>query len=76
MSAVCSIYRREDRTAIEQAHVVGVSLRAIAKLQSGTTAWSLRRRFQHVPLLIEQQQKPQARQVENDRATAKLPGRL
>jgi hypothetical protein len=53
MRAVCSICRREDRTAIEQAHVVGVSLRAIAKLHSGTTAWSLRRHFQHVPLLID-----------------------
>lgn len=55
MSAVCSICRREDRPAIEQAHVEGLSLRAIAKLHPGTTAWSLRRHFQHVPEIIEEQ---------------------
>lgn len=76
MSAVCSICRREDRPAIEQSHVEGLSLRAIAKLHPGTTAWSLRRHFQHVPMIIEQQQKLQERQVQSDRITGKLPARV
>ncbi len=76
MSAVCSICKREDRPLIEQAHVDGASLRAIAKLHPGTTAWSLRRHFAHVPAIIEKQQTLQVRQEQNDRATAKLPGRV
>ncbi len=76
MSAVCSICRREDRTAIEQSHVAGMSLRAIAKLHAGTTAWSLRRHFAHVPVIIENQQKLERQQERNDRATAKLPTRV
>jgi hypothetical protein len=76
MSAVCSICRREDRTAIEESHVAGMSLRAIAKAHPGTTAWSLRRHFAHVPAIIEQQQQLQVRQVQNDRVTAKLPARV
>ena len=76
MSAVCSICRREDRPAIEQSHVDGLSLCAIAAQHPGTTAWSLGRHFQHVPAIIEEQQKLQERRVQNDRATAKLPTRL
>ncbi len=76
MSAVCSICKRKDRPAIEQAHVDGHSLRAIAKLHFGTTAWSLRRHFVHVPVIIEKQQLLQVRQERNDRATAKLPARV
>jgi hypothetical protein len=76
MSAVCSICRREDRTAIEQSHVAGMSLRAIAKLHAGTTAWSLRRHFQHVPVIIEQQQNLRVRQEVNNRASCKLPARV
>jgi hypothetical protein len=76
VSAVCSICRREDRTAIEESHVAGMSLRAIAKAHPGTTAWSLRRHFQHVPAIIEKQQTLQVRQERNDRATAKLPTRV
>jgi hypothetical protein len=76
MSAVCSICKREDRPTIEQAHVDGLSLRVIASQHPGTTAWSLRRHFQHVPAIIEKQQQLQARQERNDRATAKLPTRV
>lgn len=74
--STCSICKREDRSAIEQNHVEGLSLRAIAKLHPGTTPWSLRRHFAHVPAIIEQQQKLEERQVQNDRATAKLPARV
>jgi hypothetical protein len=76
MSAVCSICKREDRPTIEQAHVDGLSLRVIAKAHPGTTAWSLRRHFTHVPVIIEQQQLLHLRQERNDRATAKLPTRV
>jgi hypothetical protein len=76
MSAVCSICKREDRPAIEQSHIDGLSLRAIAKLHPGTTAWSLRRHFAHVPVIIENQQKLERQQVQNDRATCKLPARV
>ncbi len=76
MSAVCSICPREDRPAIEQSHVDGLSLRAIAAQHPGTTAWSLRRHFKHVARIIEDQQRLQERQVQNDRASAKLPTRV
>jgi hypothetical protein len=76
MSAVCSICKREDRPAIEEQHVQGLSLRAIASQHPGTTAWSLRRHFAHVPAIIEKQQQLQVRQERNDRATAKLPARV
>jgi hypothetical protein len=68
MSAVCSICKREDRPAIEQGHIDGLSLRALAKLHAGTTAWSLRRHFAHVPVIIENQQKLEGQRVLNDRA--------
>lgn len=76
MSAVCSICRREDRPAIEQSHIDGLSLRAIAAQHPGTTAWSLRRHFLHVPAIIERQLGVQNRQAQNDRTTAKLPTRI
>jgi hypothetical protein len=53
-----------------------MSVRAIAKMHTGTTAWSLRRHFLHVPVIIEQQHKLQVRQGENDRATGRLPARV
>jgi len=73
MAATCSICRRVDRSAIEQCHVAGMSLRAIAALHSGTTPWSLRRHFAHMPALIAAVTE---RQVERNRATAKLPSRV
>lgn len=76
MSAVCSICRREDRTAIEKAHIDGLSLRVIAKQFVGVSAWSLRRHFQHVPMIIEQQKKIAVRLEDGNRATAKLPARV
>lgn len=76
MSAMCSICKREDRPAIEQSHIAGMSLRAIAKAHPGTTAWSLRRHFQHVPVIVEQQKKLELRRTQNDRTTAALPARV
>jgi hypothetical protein len=76
MAPVCSICRREDRASLEDEHVQGMSLRAIAARHKGTTAWSLRRHFQHVARIIENQQKLQERQEVSDRATGKLPARV
>jgi hypothetical protein len=73
MAATCSICRREDRSAIEQSHVAGMSLRAIAALHAGTSPWSLRRHFAHMPALIAAVTE---RQVERNKSTARLPGRI
>ena len=73
MAATCSICRREDRSEIEQSHVAGRSLRAIAALHAGTSPWSLARHFKHVPAIIA---KVTEHQVAQNRATAKLPGRV
>lgn len=73
MSATCSICRRADREAIETAHIEGGSLRVIAKAHPGTTIWSLRRHFQHLPAIIE---KTSAHELAQHRASGKLPARV
>ena len=61
------------RAAIEQSHVDGLSLRAIAKLHTGTTPWSLARHFKHIPALIA---KVTAHELQQNAKTAKLPARV
>jgi hypothetical protein len=73
MPGHCSVCRHTQRTAIEQAHVEGLSLRAIAKLYPYTTPWSLARHFKHIPSLIA---KATARELQKNVATAKLPSRV
>jgi hypothetical protein len=74
MAATCSICRHSSRAAIEEAHVQGASLRAIAKQFAGVSAWAVRRHFRNcLPGII---QKVTAHQDQQNRATAKLPGRV
>jgi hypothetical protein len=73
MPATCGICKHAERAAIEEAHVKGGSLRAIASQFAGTSPWSLARHFKHVPAIIA---KVTEHQVAQNRATAKLPGRV
>jgi hypothetical protein len=73
MPPTCSICPREDRAAIEEQHVQGGSLRSISKQHPGTTPWSLRRHFAHIPALIA---KVTQSQVQQNRSTARLPARI
>src|SRR5437016_579843 len=73
MPATCGICKHVARAAIEQAHVDGLSLRAIAKLHPGTTPWSLRRHFAHIPAIIA---KVTAHELQQNTNTAKLPARV
>lgn len=74
MAGSCTICRHSSRAAIEQAHVEGASLRAIAKQFAGVSAWAVRRHVQNcLPGII---QKVTAHQELRNRATAKLPGRV
>jgi hypothetical protein len=74
MAASCSICRHASRVAIEEAHVQGISLRAIAKQFAGISAWAVRRHIQNcLPDII---QKVTAHQEQQNRVTAKLPGRV
>jgi hypothetical protein len=73
MAKVCSICQRPDRASIEEQHVQGSSLRAIASQFAGTSPWSLQRHFAHVPAIIA---KVSEHQVQQNRATAKLPQRV
>jgi len=73
MPGSCTVCRHPQRPAIEEAHVEGLSLRAIAKLHPHTTPWSLARHFKHIPFLIA---KPTARELQKNVATAKLPSRV
>jgi hypothetical protein len=69
----CSICAHSERATIEQLHIEGNSLRAIAQRFPGVSPWSLRRHFQHLPDLIE---KVNAHQLERNAASAKLPDRI
>jgi hypothetical protein len=73
MPATCGICKHAERAAIEEAHVKGASLRAIASQFAGTSPWSLARHFKHVPAIIA---KVTEHQVARNQATAKLPGRV
>jgi hypothetical protein len=70
----CTVCRHPERAGLEQAHVEGLSLRAIAKLHPGTTPWSLARHFKNcIPAIVE---KVAAHQLVQDRATGRLPARV
>jgi hypothetical protein len=74
MAGSCTICRHNARAAIEEMHVRGASLRAIAKQVAGVSAWAVRRHVQScLPGII---QKVTAHQEQQNRATAKLPGRV
>src|ERR1700674_1978484 len=73
MPPTCSICPRDDRAAIEQQHIQGTSLRVISKQHAGTTPWSLRRHFAHMPALVA---KVTEQQLQRNRSTAKLPARV
>jgi hypothetical protein len=73
MPATCGICKHAERAAIEEAHVEGASLRAIASRFAGTSPWSLARHFKHVPAIIA---KVTEHQVVQNNSTAKLPARV
>jgi hypothetical protein len=73
VAKACSVCVHGDRAAIEAAHVEGSSLRVIAAQFAGTSPWSLQRHFAHVPAIIA---KVTEHQVQQNRATAKLPQRV
>jgi hypothetical protein len=74
MPATCGICKHAERAAIEQAHVEGTSLHAIAKQFAGVSAWAVRRHVQNcLPGIIR---RVSAHQEQQNRASAKLPGRV
>jgi hypothetical protein len=74
MAATCSICRHASRATIEEAHIQGASLRAIAKQFAGVSAWAVRRHVQNcLPGII---QKVTAHQEQQHRVSARLPGRV